>query len=1151
MNNFRLLNWDYSNWPLGGGGGGGTGLPSQPGHAGQFLQTDGTNPLWATVSFSSLSGKPTTIAGYGILDGFALANNFSELANTTLGGNAATARLNLGLQIGVNVQAYSSNLATWSGKTPYAGSLSITTGKTVGFINSLTFSGTDGATLGIGGGGTLGSAAFTASSAYDASGAAAAAQAASQPLNGDLTAISGLSGTNTIYYRSGSPPNNWTGVSIGTGLSFTGGTLSATGGGGGGGSVNGPTASPTPGEVVIYADNTGTLLGRANSYSGIATLSAGVLGATATVPVTQGGTGLNTISTGDILYGSASNTISRLGANTSATANQYLRSVNSAIPSWSQVQFTDLGSVPTTLLGYGITDALKTTNNLSEIALAGTTAQASARGNLGLTIGTNVEAWDADLDQLAAQTAIAVSPTTTQETGIPFRKTTTPTWSTIKLGTGLTLDNSTGIITATNAGAGNVISDTTGTAVGQLPVFNNTLGTHITNSTLANGILKSTTVSTVPAIVATAAVNQDYSQAITGTITSLGTAIAPTTWPVNASSQPVTLAAEASPAPMSSADGYTKLPAANSFAGGTILTYQDFVTTGNYGRQFTAFNNGTDFWDGNAYGTYVRPFIAGGTSGQGTYQFQTDGVHNWRSVYAQGRATRVISPNDASKVATFNVENFPTATTNVISFWRGGPSATGADTPEDISGVGLAKKFLSGFHANADSGSGGDPLTAGSFITDYVHPTDLNYRQADITNSSIVDNGSGANPRYTVTSGTAGFPSDGSIDTIRWNVTTMPGPVTVYVPPTVNYQSSEPIAFFDRVGAINSTNTVTIASSPLSTPSDTFNGSASVTLKDQFSVLTFRSDGGGTGGAAGNWSYPVPGSTSPTSQIGQFVPLTDAGTITKACDQSLNEQNWKLLSTGTVGTTRNINVTNARDGERGTIEFTHNSSGGDTFVLLNSRTLSGGTGVLHLSTAANAVDVVEWRMIGTKVTVTNVALNMTAAAALTCTNAGTVTGTSAGIGAFIGNSAARKYIANRFAASTTSHSTSFCNVQIPIYKTGSVAAGTQITLYIYNDSSGPAAPPLFTSSAIDVSAVSATDITTALASLTTFAFPSTVTLTNGTNYYAVLGVSAVGSSANHFSVVNTTATVLISTSTDGVTWTTPVTGNLWLWTPYY
>jgi len=53
-----------------------------------------------------------------------------------------------------------------------------------------------------------------------------AAWAAVQPLDGDLTALAALTGTNTIYYRSAA--NTWSPVVVSTGLSFSGGTLSAT-----------------------------------------------------------------------------------------------------------------------------------------------------------------------------------------------------------------------------------------------------------------------------------------------------------------------------------------------------------------------------------------------------------------------------------------------------------------------------------------------------------------------------------------------------------------------------------------------------------------------------------------------------------------------------------------------------------------------------------------------------------------------------------------------------------------------------------------------------------------------------------------------------------------------------------------------------------
>jgi len=90
----------------------------------------------------------------------------SDFATAAQGSQAATA-----LQpasIGSTVQAYAANLTGWAAKSAYAGTLSITSGKTLSASNSLNMSGNDGSTLNIGSGGTLGTAAYTASSAYAA-----------------------------------------------------------------------------------------------------------------------------------------------------------------------------------------------------------------------------------------------------------------------------------------------------------------------------------------------------------------------------------------------------------------------------------------------------------------------------------------------------------------------------------------------------------------------------------------------------------------------------------------------------------------------------------------------------------------------------------------------------------------------------------------------------------------------------------------------------------------------------------------------------------------------------------------------------------------------------------------------------------------------
>jgi hypothetical protein len=76
-----------------------------------------------------------------------------------------------------------------------------------------------------------------------------AAWAKSQPLDGDLTALSALAGTNTIYYRSAT--DTWSPVTF-SGLSFSGGILTVTAGGG---NVN-SSGTPTNLQLAQWTDAT-------------------------------------------------------------------------------------------------------------------------------------------------------------------------------------------------------------------------------------------------------------------------------------------------------------------------------------------------------------------------------------------------------------------------------------------------------------------------------------------------------------------------------------------------------------------------------------------------------------------------------------------------------------------------------------------------------------------------------------------------------------------------------------------------------------------------------------------------------------------------------------------------------------------------------
>lgn len=101
----------------------------------------------------------TTLASTDTIVVNAFTGGSSKTRIITLANFEAKIQADLSLAIGEDIQAWSANLDLWSAKTPYNGSLTIATGKTFNVTNSITISGTDGSTLNIGAGGTLGNAA--------------------------------------------------------------------------------------------------------------------------------------------------------------------------------------------------------------------------------------------------------------------------------------------------------------------------------------------------------------------------------------------------------------------------------------------------------------------------------------------------------------------------------------------------------------------------------------------------------------------------------------------------------------------------------------------------------------------------------------------------------------------------------------------------------------------------------------------------------------------------------------------------------------------------------------------------------------------------------------------------------------------------------
>lgn len=99
-----------------------------------------------------------------------------------------------------------------------------------------------------------------------------------QPLDADLTALAALGGTNTIYYRSAA--NTWTAVTVGSGLTFVGGNLSAIGSGSGNVSNVG---TPVAGQLAVWTD-LDSIQGIDVSTLGLATLADPIFSGNPRVP---------------------------------------------------------------------------------------------------------------------------------------------------------------------------------------------------------------------------------------------------------------------------------------------------------------------------------------------------------------------------------------------------------------------------------------------------------------------------------------------------------------------------------------------------------------------------------------------------------------------------------------------------------------------------------------------------------------------------------------------------------------------------------------------------------------------------------------------------------------------------------------------------
>lgn len=170
--------------------------------------------------------------------------------------------------------------------------------------------------------------------------------------------------------------------------------------------ANGGTGNSSLGALTKIDDTNVTLTLGGSPSTALVNAASLTLGWTGQLAVTRGGTGLATVAQGDVLYASASNTLSALAKNTSAS--RYLSNTGSSNnPAWAQIDLTTgvTGTLPVANGGTGATtfnaNGVIYGNSTSalQVTSAGTTGQILAANT---SSAPNFQGISAVLDNLGA-----------------------------------------------------------------------------------------------------------------------------------------------------------------------------------------------------------------------------------------------------------------------------------------------------------------------------------------------------------------------------------------------------------------------------------------------------------------------------------------------------------------------------------------------------------------------------------------------------------------------------------------------------------------------------------------------------------------------------------------------------------------------------
>jgi len=325
---------------------------------GQVLKWDDTNSLWACNNDVGGSSGGIIIVQENDVTVSSTADTLDYNGTDFDLTESPSGEINVAINSGI---ARKSSNETISGNWTFSSATPVTfsnAAPTIAINNTGSLSITDGTNTLL----TLSDLGTTGSLDLSGTLVAGTANAFSVSAAGEITAVTNET-INGIDISAGTISDaTWNGTAIGAGYGGTGLDSSA--------STGVPTISSGTWSVAATLSPTlgGTGL-NSSALTGVPYISSGTWATETTLDETRGGTGQTTYATGDIVYGSASNTLSKLGIGSS---NQVL-TVSGGIPTWSDVSGLNptywdrsngvvspkIASVHDLLLGSNATDSAK------------------------------------------------------------------------------------------------------------------------------------------------------------------------------------------------------------------------------------------------------------------------------------------------------------------------------------------------------------------------------------------------------------------------------------------------------------------------------------------------------------------------------------------------------------------------------------------------------------------------------------------------------------------------------------------------------------------------------------------------------------------------------------------------------------------------